>query len=50
MFKRNQDRQQASQTHRENLRKNLEHRIEVARANGDDALVQQLEAEARYLQ
>jgi hypothetical protein len=50
MFRRNLTRQQAAQIHRENLRKNLEHRIEVARSQGDDELVRQLEAEARYLQ
>jgi hypothetical protein len=35
--------------HRENLRKNLERRIEAARAQGNDSLVHQLEAEAAYL-
>jgi len=35
--------------HRDNLRKNLEHRLEVARANGDEKLVRLLEAEANYL-
>jgi hypothetical protein len=35
--------------HRDSLRKNLEHRLEVARANGDEKLVRQLEAEANYL-
>jgi hypothetical protein len=40
---------QAASIHRDNLRKNLEHRLEVARANGDEKLVRQLEAEASYL-
>ncbi len=40
---------QVSATHRENLRKNLQHRLEVARAKGDQQLVAQLEAEASYL-
>ena len=35
--------------HRNNLRKNLQHRLEVARTNGDEKLVRQLEAEAHYL-
>ncbi|MBW4648598.1 MAG: hypothetical protein KME06_07835 [Kastovskya adunca ATA6-11-RM4] len=39
----------AATAHRENLRKNLQHRIEVARANGDESLIRQLEAEASYL-
>ena len=40
---------QAAQTHRESLRKSLQHRLEVARASGNDQLVHQLEAEAAYL-
>ncbi len=39
----------AAAAHRVSLQKNLEHRIEVARANGDEALVRQLEQEASYL-
>jgi hypothetical protein len=39
----------AAVAHRENLRKSLEHRIEVARAKGDERLVSQLEKEAHYL-
>ena len=39
----------AAASHRNNLRKSLEHRLEVARANGDERLVRQLEAEASYL-
>lgn len=54
MLFRNQDRraamQQAAQMHRDNLRKNLERRLEAARSRGDEALVRQLEAEANYLQ
>ncbi len=41
--------QEAASTHRDSLLKSLQHRLEVARANGDDALVRQLEAEANYL-
>jgi hypothetical protein len=36
--------------HRDNLRKNLQHRMEAARARGDEALLRMLEQEARYLQ
>jgi hypothetical protein len=36
-------------THRDNLRRNLQHRLEVARSRGDENLVRQLEAEASYL-
>ncbi len=41
--------QQAAAAHRDNLQKNLAHRLEVARANGDETLIRQLEAEANYL-
>lgn len=40
---------QAAIAHKETLRKNLQHRLEQARANGDNSLVSQLEAEAAYL-
>lgn len=47
------DRQAATKTvasvYRESLRKNLQHRLEVARRNGDERLIRQLEAEAQYL-
>jgi hypothetical protein len=36
--------------HRETLMKNLQHRLEVARTQGNENLVRQLEAEASYLQ
>ncbi|MEC4983250.1 MAG: hypothetical protein SAJ37_01680 [Oscillatoria sp. PMC 1068.18] len=39
----------APSIHRESLRRNLQHRLEVARAKGDQKLVSQLEAEANYL-
>lgn len=41
--------QETAAVHRANLQKNLEHRLEVARAKGDQALIRQLEAEASYL-
>ncbi len=40
---------QAASAHRETLRRNLQHRLEVARAQGNEALIRQLEAEALYL-
>jgi hypothetical protein len=40
---------QTSQLHRENLRRNLERRLEAARANGDQNLIKMLEAEANYI-
>jgi hypothetical protein len=39
----------AQEQHRQNLQKNLEHRLQVARANGDERLIRQLEAEMRYI-
>ncbi len=40
---------EATQTHRVNLRKNLERRLEAARAKGDEQLIRLLEAEAEYI-
>jgi hypothetical protein len=39
----------AAAAHRDSLLKSLQHRLEVARANGDEKLIKQLEAEANYL-
>ena len=39
----------AALNHRESLRKSLQNRLEVARANGNEKLIRQLEAEANYL-
>ncbi len=44
-----QELKQTAQTHRANVQKNLQRRLEVARANGDQALIRQLEEEAQYL-
>jgi hypothetical protein len=41
---------QAAAVHRDNIQKTLQHRLEVARAKGDESLVRQLEAEANSLQ
>ncbi|MDJ1184768.1 arginine synthesis PII-interacting regulator PirA [Roseofilum casamattae] len=49
MNKKRQQLQQAAQTHKDNLRKSVQQRLEVARAKGDVSLVRQLEAEANYL-
>ena len=40
---------QAAIAHQETLRKNLQHRMELARTAGNDGLLRQLEAEAAYL-
>jgi len=40
---------QTSQVHQDNLRKNLQRRLEAARAQGNEGLIRQLEAEANYL-
>ncbi|MBW4474158.1 MAG: hypothetical protein KME45_27845 [Stenomitos rutilans HA7619-LM2] len=40
---------QASQTHRANMQKNLQRRLEAARAKGDETLIRLLEAEANYI-
>lgn len=40
---------QAAIAHKESLRRNLQSRIERARANGNNSLLNQLEAEAAYL-
>lgn len=39
----------ADEIHHENLQKNLEHRLQVAKAKGDENLVRQLEAEMKYI-
>lgn len=49
----NKNRQQtlseAASAHRESLRRSLQRRLDVARAQGNEQLVRQLEAEATYL-
>lgn len=40
--------QQAAAAHRVSIQKSLEHRLEVARASGDEKLIRQLEAEVKY--
>jgi hypothetical protein len=46
---RNQTSKQTHEAHRMNVLKNIQHRLEVARASGDQQLVQMLEAEANSI-
>lgn len=46
--KRRQILTQVATLHRSNIQKRLRHRLEVARAKGDEKLVRILEAEANY--
>ena len=39
---------EAAVAHRDNIQKSIQHRMEVARANGDESLLRQLEAESNY--
>lgn len=39
---------QAASAHRVNIQRSIEHRLQVAKANGDEQLVRQLEAEMSY--
>jgi hypothetical protein len=41
--------QNTTNNHRESMRRSLNARLEAARAKGNDKLVKQLEAEAKYL-
>jgi len=38
----------AKEAHKQNIQKSLVHRLDVARATGDEKLIQQLEAEIQY--
>ncbi|MFB2879964.1 hypothetical protein [Floridanema aerugineum] len=49
MNRKREDLQRVADVHRANIQRRLEHRLEVARANGDDNLVRMLEAEMRQL-
>jgi hypothetical protein len=40
---------ETAQLHQINLRRNLERRLEAARARGDENLIRLLEAEAEYI-
>ncbi len=39
---------QADEAHRQNIQRSLQHRLEVAKAQGDEKLIRQLEAEMNY--
>lgn len=39
---------QAVDAHRVNIQRSIEHRLQVAKANGNEQLVRQLEAEMSY--
>jgi len=47
--RKNQMMANAGQAYQDSLRKNLEHRLEVARSQGNQKLITQLEQEASYL-
>ncbi|WP_200817582.1 hypothetical protein [Calothrix rhizosoleniae] len=38
------------EVHKQNIQKNLEHRLQVARDKGDMGLIRQLEAEMKHFQ
>ncbi|MBF2067447.1 MAG: hypothetical protein IGS39_23975 [Calothrix sp. C42_A2020_038] len=38
----------AREAHQQSIKKNLEHRLQVARAKGDENLIRQIEAEMNY--
>ncbi|WP_166507385.1 hypothetical protein [Nostoc sp. 106C] len=38
----------AQEAHRQNIQRDIERRLQVARAKGDDKLIRQLEDEMRY--
>lgn len=40
--------QKAAAAHRDSIKKSLQHRLEVARASGDEKLIRHLEAEVNY--
>ncbi|HEY9847056.1 MAG TPA: hypothetical protein V6D03_12790 [Candidatus Caenarcaniphilales bacterium] len=44
---RHASRAEVSQIHQDNIRQTLEHRLQVARAQGDESLIRLLEAEQR---
>lgn len=40
--------EKARAAHKQNIQRSLEHRLQVARAKGDEKLIRQLEAEMNY--
>ncbi|XWK88045.1 MAG: hypothetical protein U7127_28320 [Phormidium sp.] len=49
MNRKREDLQRVADVHRANIQRRLEHRMEVARAKGDENLVRMLEAEMRQM-
>jgi plasmid maintenance system killer protein len=47
--KRHEKMTRVAETHRSNLQKNLQRRLDAAKASGDESLVRQLEMEASYI-
>jgi hypothetical protein len=41
--------EKAREAHKQSIKKNLEHRLQVARAKSDENLIRQIEAEMQYL-
>lgn len=48
MNRKQQAAKQAAESHRINIQRSLQHRLEVAKAQGDEKLIRQLEAEINY--
>ena len=48
-LKRSKESLEAERTHRDNIKKSLQRRLEAARSQGNEQLVQMLEAEAEML-
>jgi hypothetical protein len=46
---RREDLKRTAEIHRANIQKRLQHRLEIAKANGDQELVEQLEAEMQQM-
>ncbi|MEB3151360.1 MAG: hypothetical protein VKL60_20365 [Sphaerospermopsis sp.] len=42
--------QKAEEAHRQSMKKSVEHRLQVAKSQGDENLIRQLEAEQAYYQ
>ncbi len=40
--------EKAREAHKQSIKKNLEHRLQVARTKGDENLIRQIEAEMQY--
>jgi hypothetical protein len=38
----------ATEIHKQNIKRNIEYRLEIAKSRGDERLIRQLEAEMKY--